>query len=82
MNLQDKLDNMRRQFEADAPAGALAIMHKSTEDLTNSGIMDGVLETGEVAPHFTLCDQNGNDVNSEKLLARGPLVVTFYRGVW
>jgi len=82
MNLQDTLDQMRTQFEADAPPEAVKIMHQATADLASSGIMDEVLKAGDTAPSFTLCDQNGNDVSSAALLAQGPLVVTFYRGVW
>lgn len=82
MNLQQQLDDMRKQFEAGLPAETLAVMHKATEDLGNSGILDEVLQVGDTAPGFSLCDQNGNDLSSAELLARGPLVATFYRGVW
>jgi hypothetical protein len=40
MSLQDKLDEVRKQFEASAPSDALAIMYRATDDLRNSGIMD------------------------------------------
>ncbi len=82
MNLQDKLDNLRDQLEAGIPADTLAIMHNSTAELVSSGIMDDVLNVGASAPAFTLCDQNGNDISSADLLSQGPLVLTFYRGVW
>jgi peroxiredoxin len=42
----------------------------------------GVPKAGERAPSFALDDQNGTMVSSEELLARGPLVVSFYRGTW
>jgi peroxiredoxin len=29
-----------------------------------------------------LTDQNGNEVSSADLLAKGPLIISFYRGVW
>jgi peroxiredoxin len=35
-----------------------------------------------VAPTFVLEDPEGTTVSSDRLLAKGPLVVTFYRGVW
>jgi len=37
---------------------------------------------GDLAPPFTLDDPEGHPVTSAALLSRGPLVVTFYRGVW
>ena len=82
MSLQNKLDQMKKEFEAGAPPEALTVMHRATNDLARSGIMDRVLTVGETAPGFSLPDQNGNPVSSSELLAKGPLVVSFYRGVW
>jgi hypothetical protein len=82
MSLQEKLDEIRNKFEASAPPDALAIMHRSTEDLRNSGIMDRVLKAGDRAPEFSLPDEQGKVVSSSGLLSQGPLVVSFYRGVW
>ncbi len=82
MSLQTKLDNMRKQFESTAPPEALAIMHRATNDLLASNIMDGVLKTGDRAPDFSLTDQNGGLVRASDLLSGGPLAISFYRGVW
>lgn len=82
MSLQEKLDDIRKQFESGAPPEALAVMHAATDDLLNSGIMDGVLKAGVQAPEFTLSDEHGNAVASSDLLKKGPLVVSVYRGVW
>jgi hypothetical protein len=82
MSLQDKLNEIRLQFEANVPLETREIMNKAGIDLANSGIMDQVLNTGDQAPSFTIPDQKGNNLSSGDLLARGPLVVTFYRGVW
>ena len=46
------------------------------------GIADRILKAGETAPAFELVDTTGQSVRSADLLARGPLVVTFYRGFW
>ncbi len=82
MSLQDKLDEVKKGFESSAPAEALTIMHRATEDLRNSGIMNRVLKAGESAPGFMLPDVQGQMVSSSDLLSKGPLVVSFYRGVW
>ena len=37
---------------------------------------------GGKAPAFSLRDQHGNLVRSAECLARGPLIVAFFRGVW
>ncbi len=82
MTLQDTLNTMRDEFEANAPSEALAVMHRATEDLRKSGIMDQVLKTGDISPSFSLTDQTGTLVNSMDLLEKGPLVIGFYRGIW
>ena len=82
MSLQTKLDHMREKFESTAPPEALEIMHRSTNDLLASGIMDGVLKTGDRAPEFSLTDHNNNLISTASLLSNGPLVISFYRGVW
>ena len=82
MTLQDKLDEQRRSFEKEAPPEVLEIMRRATEDLRSSGIMDRVLKAGDQAPVFELQDEKGNTVRSAELIKEGPLVVTFYRGVW
>ena len=82
MALQTKLDEMRKEFETTAPADALAIMHRATADLVASGVLDEVLKPGQQAPEFSLTDHDGNRVKSAALLADGPLVIGFYRGIW
>jgi len=82
MGLQDKLDEYKKSFLEKAPAEAVAVMQRATEDLKNSGILDRVLKAGESAPAFSLPDENGNPVELEGLLAKGPVVISFYRGQW
>ncbi len=82
MSLQEQLDELKSQFESTAPPEALAIMHRATDELLESDIMNGVLKTGERAPDFSLTDHNGNQISASDLLAKGPLVVGFYRGIW
>ena len=82
MSLQEKLDQMRDQFESSAPPETLAIMHKATKALKNSDLMTNALKKGDMLPGFTLPDQNGAMISSAKLLEKGPLVISIYRGVW
>lgn len=39
------------------------------------------LAAGGIAPAFVLPDPNGTPISSARLLSKGTLVVTFYRGV-
>lgn len=82
MLLQEKLDQMKADFETKAPAEALEVMHRATEDLKNSGILDSCLKKGDASPKFTLADPTGAEISSSVLLEKGPLVVSFYRGGW
>ena len=87
MSLQDKLDAYRANFEAggppyNAPAHIHEPMHRATRELIESGAAEKALKVGDKAPAFTLNDAEKKPYSSADLLAKGPLVVTFYRGVW
>jgi peroxiredoxin len=87
MTLQDRLD----AFKADFISGKLgfkptperlAAMRRATDELIASGQARRAKKAGDTAPDFTLNDPEGKPVSSGELLTRGPLVVSFYRGVW
>ncbi|MGA9320110.1 MAG: peroxiredoxin-like family protein [Xanthobacteraceae bacterium] len=87
MSLQDRLD----AFKADLESGKLAFkpaaqqleaMHRATAELIATGQAQRALKAGDQAPDFVLNDPDGKPVSSRDLLATGPLVVSFYRGVW
>ena len=82
MSLKDKLDKLKESFKTKAPPDAQEIMHRATEDLKNSGIMDHVVKVGDKAPDFTLKNTEGQDLGLHTLLSDGPVVLTFYRGKW
>ncbi|MDN7580648.1 peroxiredoxin-like family protein [Burkholderia orbicola] len=87
MSLQDQLDAFRVDFKAgkppfNAPPEIHPVMERATAELIASGQAGRAIKAGDRAPSFKLKDQDGNDVSSAALLVKGPLVVTFYRGVW
>lgn len=87
MSLQDKLDAFKADFKGGkppffAPPEIHPIMERATAELIASGQAARAIKAGDRAPSFTLKDQDGNEVSSTDLLRRGPLVITFYRGVW
>jgi hypothetical protein len=82
MSLQQKLDTQKKKTETSAPKEALEVMHRATEDLAKSGIMDRIVKKGDRAPDFTLNDINGNTVNLKQRLSKYPVVLGFYRGRW
>jgi len=82
MTLQLRLTAFRARYEAKAPHDALEIMHRATDDLRRSGILERVVQPGHPAPDFMLPDTDGRLVSTRDLRAHGPVVVTFYRGKW
>jgi peroxiredoxin len=81
--LQAKLDAFKKEFETKlAPASVVELLHRATDELIEAGAADNALRAGDIAPVFTLFDADGNLVSSQDLLAKGPLVVSFYRGIW
>jgi hypothetical protein len=82
VTLAERLDSIREGAKARIPAEARAVMERSTEDLRASGIMDRVAKVGQPAPDFTLPNTDGKMVALRELVARGPVVLSFYRGRW
>ena len=87
MLLQAKLDAFKGDFEAgkppyNVPRSVIETMHRATAELIESEAAQRARKAGDVAPSFSLKDPEGNLVNSAYLLKRGPLVLSFYRGVW
>lgn len=87
MTLQQKLDDFKAKFESgappyNAPKTVIEIFHRATDELRQSRLAERALKTGDRAPAFTLNNQDGNSISSAELLAKGPLVITFFRGHW
>ncbi|HKJ05755.1 MAG TPA: hypothetical protein VJ974_09170 [Geopsychrobacteraceae bacterium] len=82
MGLQQTLDQMKQDFVASAEPEVLAVMRKATDDLLQSGILDSTLKPGDKIPEFTLEDADGKVFYSRNFLTTGPLLITFYRGIW
>lgn len=81
-SLEDKLARIKASFAEKAPAEARQIMGRSTEDLRASGILDRIPKLGAILPPFELLDTENRICSSDELLAKGPLVLSFYRGLW
>ncbi|HEY2444550.1 MAG TPA: peroxiredoxin-like family protein [Rhizomicrobium sp.] len=87
MSLQAKLDAFKADFEAgkppySVPRSVIEAMHRATAELIASGAANRAKKVGDKAPDFSLKDPEGNIVSSAELLKKGPLIVSFYRGVW
>ncbi len=58
MSLQHRLDAFKVEFEAKVPGHAVAVMHRSTNDLIASNQAGKAAKAGDVAPSFSLNDQD------------------------
>lgn len=82
MTLQQQLDAFKAQFINNAPEEAKTIMNRATQDLFESGILENTPKVGDILPGFSLKNQDGETIQSDDLLQKGPLVISFFRGVW
>jgi len=82
MELQEKLNGLKKGFEAQAPKEVVEIMHRATADLEESGILEATVKVGDEAPDFSLTNADGQEFRLQDLLSEGPLVLSFYRGKW
>jgi len=82
MSLEQKLAEIRAYAKSRIPPPALAVMEKATVTLRESGILSGVIQPGQMLPDFALTGARGNTVRSADLLAKGPLILTIFRGQW
>ena len=82
MSLADKLAAIEAGGREKIPKDWQAVMARSLDGIRASDIMAGVIKVGDKLPAFTLPDDDGTPVNSDALLANGPLVVTIFRGHW
>ena len=82
MKLQEKMDAYKKGMLEKAPKEALEIMHRATEAVINSGMLENTVKVGEKAPAFRLENTSGGVISLDSLLSKGPLVLGFYRGKW
>jgi hypothetical protein len=82
MTLAERLDTMRAAAKTRIPPEAQAVMQRSIEDVRASGLANRIARVGQPAPKFTLPNAAGEQVSLDGLLARGPVVLSFYRGRW
>jgi len=82
MSLREDIQKFLAQFLKQVPEDIQKVMEEEAERLAQSGIDEKSLKAGDKAPTFSLPNIFGKDISSQALLARGPLVVSFYRGGW
>ena len=82
LSMSQQLDEIRNNFQTKAPAATQALMARVKEDIRQSGALEVAPKPGDTLPNFALPDTKGRIIRSDEWLEMGPLVLTFYRGLW
>lgn len=82
MKLKETLAAMKQESIATKPPELVGPLLEGTEALVKTGISGKAMKVGDTLPGFILPDVMGNLVSSKELLEKGPLGISFYRGVW
>ena len=80
--LAERLARIQEGANQRIPPDKRAIMHRATDDLRASGIMDGVIKVGDPLPAFALKNSHGQKCAPPIFWRKGPLVLTVFRGSW
>ncbi|KAL6907232.1 thioredoxin-like protein [Trichoderma evansii] len=68
--------------KANLPETSMNIIWKAKDNVQKQFDVKSTIQPGEKLPEFVLSDARGVLVSSVDLLAKGPLLITFYRGGW
>lgn len=79
--ITSKLDAVYDKFNQNAPEAIKNPINASRAELSTFDTSKAI-KVGDKLPTFNLKNAVNDDVNSDALLAKGPLVITFYRGEW
>jgi peroxiredoxin len=80
--LSEQLEEYRAGWMQRVPADRRAIMERHIAHLAETSLGKLAKQVGDRAPAIILPDAQGKSFDVAVLLAKGPVVVTFYRGGW
>lgn len=82
MPLNEELSTIYNQFLETAPKEVSSVITDATSNFKNTYDPARAIQPGSAFPNFQLSDATGNKVTLDDLLAKGPILVSFYRGEW
>ncbi len=82
MTLQEQLEAIKAKSASRMTPEIIADMKKGYGELAEKKVLEKALKPGDTAPAFTLPNSQGNMIRSQDFIAKGPLVILFYRGKW
>ena len=82
MSLATDLSTLKDRANARMPKEQSHTISKSIEDFMQTWNPANAINVGQPFPDFSLSDATGKQVSMKELLAKGPLLISFYRGGW
>jgi peroxiredoxin len=82
MALTKELSTFYNQFQETAPKEVISVINETLVNFKNTYDPAKAIQPGSAFPQFQLSDATGNKVSLNDLLAKGPFLVSFYRGEW
>ncbi|RFU72925.1 thioredoxin-like fold [Trichoderma arundinaceum] len=80
--LASELQKAAEGVAAHLPEAAKNVIFGAREGIQQKFDIKSTIQPGEKLPDFILSDARGEPVSSVDLLAKGPVLITFYRGGW
>jgi peroxiredoxin len=81
ISLKEEIQKLKDIAKEETPDEIKQIFRRAINELQETGKVKGI-KAGGKAPNFILKDTSGNDIELYEKLKNGPVVLTFYRGVW
>ncbi len=81
-SLQSEIEALKFKNRAKAPPEKLATYADGIEAVKKAEVTRTAKQVGDNAPDFLLPDAKGGDFVLSQALAKGPVVLTWYRGGW
>ena len=82
MGLTEQINDLKQQLGREIPGEILEEIGQFLQGLAQSGIEKTSCQVGDKMPSFALPGVKGQLVSSEAILEKGPMVLSFYRGIW
>lgn len=82
MSLNDQIQDLIKTFRTAFPQELNALVEQGAGEISAMPIVERALKAGDRAPNFTLKNYSGELRSLSGYLKSGPLVLTFYRGLW
>lgn len=82
MSLNSEIQQLIQTFRATFPPELNALVEQGAGEISSLPIVENALGAGDRAPEFTLQNYDGASRSLAGYLNTGPVVLTFYRGLW